>query len=178
MNHELSSGRLSLRPIETAEAADLHRLWMDKRVRHFLWDGKVIPPAQTEEITVKSRRLFEESGFGIWGVHARDADLLIGFAGYWYVRTPPSLELLYGVAADYWNRGIATESSRCVVRYGFEVLGFGRIDASADAENAASVRVMEKLGMAFGKRETVDGLDTVFYALHRNAWQNVNEHSV
>ena len=83
---------------------------------------------------------------------------------------PPSLELLFGVAANHWNRGIATESSRCVIRYGFEELGFRGVEASTDRANTASVRVLEKLGMLFHRNELVDELDTVFYKLARNDW--------
>lgn len=147
----------------------LHRLWINERVRRFLWDGKVIPLEQTVAIIEMSNRLFAERGFGLWGVH--DSGKLVGFAGYWHFRTPPSLELLFGVESDHWNRGIATESSRCVIRYGFETLDFQTIEASTDVANAASVRVLEKLGM----RYVVDGLDTIFYTLQRDDWREASQ---
>jgi Acetyltransferase (GNAT) domain len=48
------------------------------------------------------------------------------------------------------EREIATESSHSVIRYGFETLNFQAIQASTDIANAASIRVLEKLGMACG----------------------------
>jgi [ribosomal protein S5]-alanine N-acetyltransferase len=126
---------------------------------------------------VALHRLFDECGFGILGVRERNASQLIGFAGYWPFRTPPALELLFGVASDAWNRGIATESSRSVIRYGFDVPGFQTIEASTDAANADSVRVLEKLGMSLWKRAVVDELDTLFYTLQREAWQNASDQS-
>jgi RimJ/RimL family protein N-acetyltransferase len=96
----------------------------------------------------------------------------VAAVGYWHFRTPPSLELLFAVAAPHWGRGIATEASRCVLGYGFGALGFRAVVASTDVANAASVRVLEKLGMALRRRETVEGLDTVFYELSRDGWQN------
>jgi len=56
-----------------------------------------------------------------------------------------------------------------MIGYGFEVLGFERIEASTDALNAASVRVMERAGMRFWKREITNGLDTIYYAVDRRA---------
>jgi len=150
----------------------LHRLWIDQHVRRFLWDNTIVSFKQTEDIIKRSAQLFDQYGFGIWGVREHHSSRLIGFAGYWHFRTPPSLELLYGVAADHWDRGIATEASRCVIRYGFEVLRFRRVNASTDAINRASVRVLEKLGMSFHRRAVVDGLDTVFYSLPRSEWEN------
>ena len=172
MNWEILSERLSLRPVERSEAAALHRLWIDERVRRFLWDGEVIPFERTREIVDRNQRLFEEEGFGLWGVRERNAQELLGFAGYWHFRTPPSLELLFGVAADHWNRGIATESGRCVLHYGLAVMGWEKIEASTDAANEASARVLEKLGMVFRRRAVVDGLDTLFYTLPRAAPHN------
>ena len=174
---ELTSEHLSLRPIGAADAAALHRLWTNENVRRFLWDGKIISLAETEAIIEKSNRLFEECRFGLWGVRERNLDELIGFAGYWHFRTPPSLELLFGVESHHWNRGIATECSRCVIRYGFEALGFQTIEASTDVANVASINVLEKLGMSFQRRAVLDGLDTIFYALGFDEWQKLNPSS-
>src|SRR5262245_58754509 len=76
-----------------------------------------------------------------------------------YFHDPPQLELLYGIAPDRWNKGLATEAAIAMIGYGFEVLGFERIEASTDALNAASVRVMARAGMRFWKREITNGLD-------------------
>jgi RimJ/RimL family protein N-acetyltransferase len=61
-------------------------------------------------------------------------------------------------------------ASNCVIRYGFESLDFGAIEASTDVANAASVRVLDKLGMSFRRRAVVEGLDTLFYTLRRDEW--------
>ena len=149
----------------------LHRLWIGQYVRRFLWDDKIVSFKRTEDIIKRSAQLFDQYGFGIWAVREHHSSRLIGFAGYWHFRTPPSLELLFGVAADHWGRGIATESSRCVIRYAFDVLRSRAIEASTDVTNLASVRVLEKLGMSFQQRAEVDGLDTVFYSLSRSEWE-------
>jgi hypothetical protein len=39
---------------------------------------------------------------------------------------------------------------------------------STDAPNAASIRVMERLGMQFEKRLAKAGLDTLYYRLRRS----------
>ncbi len=57
----------------------------------------------------------------------------------------------------------------------YAVLGFDTIDASTDVPNAVSVRVMEKLGMAFRRRAVVEGLDTFFYSLRRDDWRKAGQ---
>ena len=169
--HELVSERLLLRPLAPNEATSLQRLWADEQVRRFLWDDQIITLEETQAILERNKSLFEESGLGMWGIHKPANQNLIGFAGYWFFRTPPSLELLFGVSTNHWNCGVATEASECVIRYGFEELEFDTIRASTDAGNTASQRVLEKLMMSFHHRELVDGLDTVFYTLNREDWR-------
>jgi RimJ/RimL family protein N-acetyltransferase len=139
-------------------------------VRGFLWDTKEIPLEQTQEILEQNEQLFHQSRFGIWGVREHKSPELMGFAGFWHFRTPPNLELLFGVAPNHWNRGVATEASSSVIRYGFEILNFDKIEASTDFANNASIRVLEKLSMTLRQRATVNGLDTVFYGLTRDEW--------
>ena len=165
---ELVSTRLELRPIRKEEGLALYRIWIDEEVCRFLWDGMVVPLEETKAIVDRSSRLFEERGYGLWGVREFGCDELVGFAGYWHFRTTSSLELLFGVKSGRWNRGIATESGRSVIRYGFETLNFPAVEASTDAGNAASIRVLEKLGMSLRQRAVVDGLDTLFYTLARS----------
>jgi len=51
------------------------------------------------------------------------------------------------VNCEYWNQGYGTEMARAMLDLGFLELGLPRIIACCDAENAASFRIMEKIGM-------------------------------
>lgn len=53
----------------------------------------------------------------------------------------------YSLARAHWGRGYATELARALIRFGFETLGIHRIWAIVEPENAASARVLEKVGM-------------------------------
>jgi len=54
-----------------------------------------------------------------------------------------------------------------MINYGFRELSFERIEASTDAANVSSSRVMERAGMSFWKREITNGLDTIYFAILR-----------
>ena len=57
-------------------------------------------------------------------------------------------EIGYGVARPLWNRGIATEAARLILTAAFAAYPqLARVQATADARNHASVRVMTKLGL-------------------------------
>ena len=69
-----------------------------------------------------------------------------------------------------------TEATRAVIDYGFASLGLVRIFGYAVSANAASLRVMEKLGMqreALMRRHRLirgEYVDDVFYGILREEW--------
>ena len=53
----------------------------------------------------------------------------------------------YCFARPAWGQGFATEAARLILDFGFKTLGLHRVWAGCDSENAASARVLEKVGM-------------------------------
>ena len=169
--HKIETARLRIRPLVEADVEELHALWSSPGVRQYLWDGEVIARQRTASLVRESVRRFAAHGYGLWGARLHDREELVGFGGFWYFHTPPQLELLYGIAPEHWNRGLATEIAQALVCYGFEKLEFSELWASTDTPNAASARVLEKAGLRFERQAVVDGLETLFYCLSRSAFQ-------
>jgi ribosomal-protein-alanine N-acetyltransferase len=166
----IETARLWLRPFTPEDEDALHRLWIDPDVRKYLWDGEVVSRERVAAVIEESVASFEKKGLGLWGIFPRDEEILIGFSGFWHFHQPPRLQLLYGIAPAYWNRGLATEVALVLIRYGFEALGIDRIEASTDASNIGSIRVMEKAGMKFERRACMQGLDTILYSISRSGY--------
>lgn len=164
---EIETARLHLRPLTMDDADDIHRLWIDPQVRKYLWDDEVIPEERAVSIVSDSLISFADNGFGLWGVFPLGRHALIGFCGFWLFHDPPQLQLLYGITPEEWGKGLATEAARAMIGYGFAELGFERIEASTDAANVASIRVLEKAGMVYEKRIVEGEADTVYYAVRR-----------
>jgi ribosomal-protein-alanine N-acetyltransferase len=169
--YEITTASLHLRPLAEADVDELHALWSSPEVRKYLWDDEVIARQRTASLVGESLRLFAAHGYGLWGARLHDREELVGFGGYWYFHTSPKLALLYGIAPEHWNRGLATEIAQALIRYGFEELEFSEVWASTDAPNAASARVLEKVGLRFERQAVVEGLETLFYSLPRSAFQ-------
>jgi RimJ/RimL family protein N-acetyltransferase len=77
----------------------------------------------------------------------RKSGELIGAVTLRLVSAERRAELGYWIGRPWWGRGYATEAACRLVRYGFERLGLERVDAQHLSHNAASGRVMEKIGM-------------------------------
>jgi RimJ/RimL family protein N-acetyltransferase len=77
-----------------------------------------------------------------------------------------------------WGHGYATEAAHAVLRWAFDTLDLNRVQAEADTRNAASARVLEKLGFVLEGtlREdcVVDGevSDSWVYGLIRRDWDH------
>ena len=82
-----------------------------------------------------------------------------------------SIEMGYAYLPDFYNRGYATEAFAGAIAYLFRC-GFQTVVAGAFADNAASLRVMEKCGMT--KQDYTDTVDyrgtahtCIYYAIHQ-----------
>jgi RimJ/RimL family protein N-acetyltransferase len=89
-------------------------------------------------------------------------------------------ELGYAVDRSLWGGGIATEAVRAVIEAAFaSCVDLDRVRAMADARNAASLRVLEKVGMTregllrANRYTRGEPVDEVWYGLLRKAWQPV-----
>ncbi len=86
-------------------------------------------------------------------------------------------EVGYVFHPDHSGQGYATEAAEVMLRLGFEELGLHRIAGRLDARNAASARVLERLGMRrearFLQNEIVKGewADEMVYAMLEDEWR-------
>jgi ribosomal-protein-alanine N-acetyltransferase len=169
----LATPRLSLIPPAEADVDALLALFRDPHVRRYLWDDEVIEREAAAGVVVESIGDFAERGIGLWRAAPADRDELIGFCGFRRSRVsadPGDLELLYGFAPAWCGRGLATEAARATLRFVFLTTGLPRIVAATDAPNAASARVLARLGFTLDRRGDLHGLDTLFYSLSRSAF--------
>jgi RimJ/RimL family protein N-acetyltransferase len=103
---------------------------------------------------------------------------LIGNCGI-RMKTPGAREADLGYELDprYWGSGYATEAAIELLAFGFRDVGLHRIWAWCIAENAASARVLEKVGMRQeGRLRENDWMqgrwwDTLLYAMLEHEWQ-------
>jgi len=171
MDYEIKTSRLLLRPITPEDVDELHRLWTNREVRRYIWDGVAISREEAAAIIGRSIDYFETNHYGLWAITISVEDCIIGFCGFWCFRDPPELELIYGLLPEYWGKGMATEAVRAIIRFGFDQLSLQWIVGSTDAVNAASCRVMERAGMRFADRAIAHGIDTIYYKVSRREFE-------
>lgn len=83
----------------------------------------------------------------------------------------------YELSPQHWGRGYATEAARAVLAFGFTELRLHRVWAYCVADNAGSIRVLEKLGMQqegrLRDKEYFKGRwwDTLLFAILEEEWR-------
>ncbi len=147
VDHVLTTERLVLRPVTAHDHAVLLTHWALPDVRRFLFDGAALSAAEVAETIEDSTRDFAAAGYGIWLIREEHGTALVGTAGLRPLEDS-GLEIFYSLAPGSWGKGYATEAARAVVEHALGPLGLPEVLAEVDEGNAASVAVVERLGMA------------------------------
>jgi len=167
----LTTERLRLVPCAEEHVDRLQAILIEPGVRRYLLDDAIVSRDWVVDLVASSRRTFEEERCGLWCLMAsREGDALVGLAGLRRFPGAREPQLVYALDPAFWGRGLATEASRAVIDYTFEELGFAELLASTDPPNAASVAVMERLGMRFLEAGSASGHRLVFYRIGRADW--------
>ena len=141
------SDRLRYRPVTLADLDSFHGLVQDPYVRRYLMDGNLYPREWSEARVLESAELFERRGVGIWMVADLTTNELIGFCGFLEIpRIHPEPQVVYAMFEHFSGKGYATEMARTSIAHARHQSGFTEIVASVDEINAASLRILEKLG--------------------------------
>lgn len=141
----LETPRLRLRRFTMADLPRLHELESDPEVVRHTPMGVPLPPERTEErlraVIAKEK---EREPLGVWCAETKEGD----FVGWFMLvkqeaRDP---ELGFMLPRRQWGKGYATEAAKRLVEYGLYELGHSAVLATVSRGNAASAKVLEKLG--------------------------------
>ncbi len=180
----LVTSRLQLRPLAETDVDDLWPTVSDPTFpQHMTW----APHKDKDETLAFIRAMTTALADGVsvtWAiVHEGRAVGTIGFGRIRWDFAATRIdraEMGYWLARELHGKGLATEAARAVVQFGFDELGLHKITIGCLPDNAASRRVIEKVGFRFvgRQREDVwkDGRwhDQLRYELTVGDWSDVS----
>jgi RimJ/RimL family protein N-acetyltransferase len=146
--------RLVLRRWRVEDREPFAAINADPEVMRFIGTGAILGPALSDEMVTRFEREWEERGFGLWALSARDDpdERLLGFCGLtvpmFLPSVLPAVEVGWRMGREAWGLGYATEAARAAVAFGFEEHAIEEILAIVDPDNERSLRVCAKLGMS------------------------------
>jgi len=177
-DYRVETERMVLRPYtadDFAEMADMHS--REEVARYLLWEPRDTDASRKALDKHLSPRLEQEGdSLTLAGIDKLTGGFVGEFVLFLRSEKHRGGEVGYIVHPDVFGRGLAGEGARAMLGIGFEMMNMHRIFGRIDARNAASARVLEKLGMRrearFVRSELVKGewTDEVVYAMLAAEW--------
>lgn len=172
---ELTTPRLRLRPLTPADRDALYAIYAEPEVSQ----GLITRPQSLEEFQRPFEQMLELSAtLGMWTLWDGAEGRLIGRCGFYPCSEPPAgtPELAYLLSRSHWGKGLATEAVRRCLDFAFFEQEWPEVVAMVRLGNAASGRVLRKLGMERVRRTVVRGTPADVYRLLRASYRP-GEHS-
>lgn len=173
----IETERLLLEPLDASRLEEFVALTADPDTMRYWAPGGPFTRDVAERNFAASLARVREHGFGRRWIVAKEKGAGLGFTDTKYFGqscddvSPDEVEIGWMLAPPAWGRGYATEAGSAVRDEAFDRLELESIVAVHHPANAASGRVMEKLGMVF-ERDFVarKGWPFRLYRLTREQW--------
>lgn len=158
----LETDRLAIRPFRPDDLDAYSKIVADPDVMRLL-TGRPQTFDEARQYIDECIASEAENGFSRYAVLLKATNELIGFCGYRLI--DDEIDFGWRYARRQWNMRYGTEAARAVMKYGLDVLRLPLLVAVALPENAASIRIMQKVGMERDGFGEWSGKKTVRYTL-------------
>jgi [ribosomal protein S5]-alanine N-acetyltransferase len=168
----IETTRLLLREIDDDDLDALAAIFADADVMEYIGTGGVLTREHAQRSIDRQSVNYVDRGFGEWATVERSTGEMIGLCGLipWPdIDGEPELEVAYLLARSAWGRGLGTEVAGAIRDHALGALGRERVVSCIFPDNAASIRVATKIGMAYEKDFTYEGLPMKLYSLGASA---------
>ncbi len=143
-------------------------LWGDEKVTALI--GGPFNPEEVEQRLLQEIACMKTYGVQYWPMFLLVNGAHAGCAGLRPYRVEHKIyELGFHLRPEYWGRGLAEEAGRALIAHAFKTTDASSLFAGHHPENAASRRVLEKLGFRHTHDELYPptGLQHPSYLLER-----------
>lgn len=156
---KLETERLIIRPFKLGDEEAMFELNSNPIVQKYTGDVLVKTIEQAKDILHNVvLKDYEKHGYGRLAVIYKPDNKLIGFTGIKYLpETGGESDIGYRFLPEYWGKGIATESSKISLKFGFDTIKLNKIIGFTEIENGASTHILEKLGFKITKIDFYPG---------------------
>jgi RimJ/RimL family protein N-acetyltransferase len=181
--YPIETARLRIRPFAPDDLGPLIALYQIPEVLRFLYsdlrsDAEMAKVLEQRQAMTALKAPDDKL---VLALELKESGTLIGeVVLVWLSEAHRSAEIGFILHPDFHGRGLAFEATMPLLRFAFEEMDCHRIIGRCDGRNAASARLMEKLGMRreahFVENEFVKGewTDELVYALRATAWRDLN----
>lgn len=157
----LQTPRLILREFELSDSEEFYKLNSDEEVIRYTGDS-AFDSVESASVFLSKYKDYKTNGYGRWAVIDKESSAFLGWCGLKY-HEEGFTDIGFRFHRKYWGFGYATESAKAVIDYGFESLDLSEIIGRSAQDNLASIRVLEKIGLKYWKKDFCDGISNSLY---------------
>ena len=167
--------RLLVRQLSQQDTPELTEILSDPEVMKYSIGG-VCDECATRKFVDWCIECYSSKGVGPWALIEKEACSLVGFCGVSpeLVGGVEEMNLGYRLATKFWNRGLATEAVRSVLKYCFDWRSLQSVVAIIEPGHTASFHVVEKAGLKQYTNLDFHGRQVRLYRITSQAWYAIN----
>lgn len=133
-------------------------VWNDPAFIRNVGDRGVRTEAQArKEMKAGALRLYAEHGYGPYAMELRGNRDRIGICGLFKRDNLDDPDIGFALLPEFCGQGYGEEAALAVVDHARDDLALGMLTAIVSPDNAASIRLIEKLGLRFCRMITMPG---------------------
>ena len=160
----IETERFFLRELTEEDATMFFELNKNPNVLRYTGD-EAFSDIEEAQNFLRNYKEYEKYGFGRWAIVDKATNESLGWCGLKFHPETKEVDLGFRIFEEFWNLGIATETAKACLEFGFSTLGLKKIVGRAMKENTASIKVLEKIGLVFEKEFNFDGKEGVIYKI-------------
>lgn len=138
----------SMRAFALDDSIPLHKILGDPDVIRYMPFKSQPSLEKVQKLVCEHIAHWDKFGYGWWALESNPDYKFIGWCGLEYLPELDETEVGYLLAKDAWGKGIATQAVKTSLKFAFTSAGLQRIIGLVHPQNIASIRVLEKNGLA------------------------------
>ena len=171
----LETDRLTLRILRESDFDDYAEMCADPEVMRYIGDGQPLARPMAWRNLAMMVGHWSLRSYGLWAAEERSSGILVGRIGFWNPDGWPGFELGWMLRRSFWGRGFASEGAQTALQFAFTRLGQPDVLSLIHPENAASIRVAQRLGERLLGPTEVMGKPALVYRITREEWETPNK---
>lgn len=162
---QLETERIRLRLYRQDDLDDLARINADPEVMKYIGNGQPLSRSDVWRSMALQLGHWQLRGFGMWAVELKETSRLIGRIGLYFPEGWPGLEIGWLLGRAYWGQGLAVEGARAAIDFAFREVRTDHVISIIHPSNRDSIRVAEKIGEQFERKEILNGTEVLIYGI-------------
>lgn len=148
---KIETERLILRKFEYTDNENMLKHWISDPEIQSLYSEPVYSTKQeVKELLDKYISSYDKSDYYRWAITLKETDECIGQIAYFLVDNNNNFaEIEYCIGSLFQRKGLATEATKAVIKYGFHKMHLHKVQISHKSINIPSRKVIKKCGLVY-----------------------------